>query len=358
MLAVARLDDDAVLGHGVAVGIVAVCDVLDEVDVAHLTGEFADDDVVEGVPFADDVAGLDVVAFVEEELGAVGDGGRHELHAGVVVDDTHFCESAYDYAAADVGCAVFACGAFEVDGAEFVNLELAFVLGGELRGGRYVGCHTTDVECTEGKLCTGLADGLSCDDADGLAFLDHAEVGEVAAVALGADTALALAGEDRTDLDALDGRCVDAVGSGVLDFLAGSDDELAGLRVDDVVDGHTAEDALAQGSDDFVVVLDGGADKAAEGAAVLFVDDDVVGHVDETTCEVTGVGSLEGGIGKTLTGTVGRDEVLKHRQTLLEVRKNRVLDDLTTFGTALLRFRHKTTHTGELTDLVLRTTRT
>ena len=81
-------------------------------------------------------------------------------------------------------------------------------------------------------------------------------------------------------------------------------------------------------------------------------------HVDKTAGKVTGIGGLKRGVGKTLTGTVGRDEVLKHRQTLLEVRKNRVLDDLTTFGTALLRFRHKTTHTGELTDLVLRTTRT
>ena len=51
-----------------AFGIVAESDTFDEVGVMHFTGEFADDDVVEGVPFADYVAGLDSVAFVEEEL--------------------------------------------------------------------------------------------------------------------------------------------------------------------------------------------------------------------------------------------------------------------------------------------------
>ncbi len=81
-----------------------------------------------------------------------------------------------------------------------------------------------------------------------------------------------------------------------------------------------------------------------------------MGNVDKTAGKITCVGCLQGGVGKTLTGTVGRDEVFEHRQTLLEVRKNRVLDYLTTFGTTLLRLGHKTTHTGELTNLVLRTT--
>ena len=55
---------------------------------------------------------------------------------------------------------------------------------------------------------------------------------------------------------------------------------------------------------------------------------------------------------------MGRDEVLQHRQTFLKVRKDRVLDDLTAFGTGFLRLGHQTTHTGKLTDLLLRTTGT
>ncbi len=53
---------------------------------------------------------------------------------------------------------------------------------------------------------------------------------------------------------------------------------------------------------------------------------------------------------------MGRDEVLQHRKALLEVREDRVLDDLlTALDTRFLRLGHKTTHTRELTNLLLRT---
>ena len=81
-------------------------------------------------------------------------------------------------------------------------------------------------------------------------------------------------------------------------------------------------------------------------------------YVYKTTSQVTGIGSLQSGIRQTLTGTVSRDKVLKHGQTFLKVRKNRVFDNLCTFGTCLLRLRHQTTHTGQLTNLFLRTTGT
>ena len=119
---------------------------------------------------------------------------------------------------------------------------------------------------------------------------------------------------------------------------------------------HAAEDALCQRCHHLVVVLDLAAYEAAESAAVLLTDNHVVSHVDQTAGKITGVGGLEGGIGETLAGTVGGDEVFEHAQTLLEVGKNRVLDDLTAFCAGFLRLGHKTTHTGQLTDLVFRTT--
>ena len=83
-----------------------------------------------------------------------------------------------------------------------------------------------------------------------------------------------------------------------------------------------------------------------------------MGYIDQTTSQITGIGSLHGGISQTLTGTVGRDEVLQHGHTLLEVRQNRVLNRTTTLGTGLLRLGHQTTDTGQLLNLVLRTTGT
>ena len=95
-------------------------------------------------------------------------------------------------------------------------------------------------------------------------------------------------------------------------FIKPGNDKLAGGRIDYIVDGNAAEDALGKRRYDLVAVLQSCAYKATESAAVLFGDDNVMRHVNKTTREVTGIGCLHGRIGKTLTGTVGGDEVLKH----------------------------------------------
>src|SRR5690606_31008280 len=80
-------------------------------------------------------------------------------------------------------------------------------------------------------------------------------------------------------------------------------------------------------------------------AAVLLADDDVLRDVHQTTGQVTRVGGTQSGVGQTLTGTVRRDEVLRHRQTLAVRGDDRTRDDLT------LGVVHQTTHTGDVPDL-------
>ena len=53
--------------------------------------------------------------------------------------------------------------------------------------------------------------------------------------------------------------------------------------------------------------------------AVVLAHDDLLRDVDETTREVPGVGGTQRGVGETLAGTVGGDEVLEDRQALAEV---------------------------------------
>ena len=55
----------------------------------------------------------------------------------------------------------------------------------------------------------GLADGLRRDDAHGLAHVDRRAAGEIAPVALAADTRAALAGQHRAHPDGLDAGLVD-----------------------------------------------------------------------------------------------------------------------------------------------------
>ena len=80
-------------------------------------------------------------------------------------------------------------------------------------------------------------------------------------------------------------------------------------------------------------------------AAVVLADDDILRDVHETTREVARVGRTEGRVGQTLAGTVRRDEVLRHRQTLAVRGDDRTGDDLT------LGVVHQASHTGDVPDL-------
>ena len=347
LVVVFRLDDDALAVARSLVDLVAIGHALDEVAELECTAHLAHDHSVEGVPLAYHVALLEQVAILEEQFGTVHNVGRSEHHARVDVDDVHLGHAAYHNVDT----------VFVLHSAQLVDLQATVVFRGHVGHGCNIAGHTTHVEGAQCELRAWLADGLCGNHTHGLALLHHAVVGQVAAIALGTHAVLGLAGEHRAYLDRLDGRVVDALGSGIAYLLAALDDDLATGGVDHVVHRHAAHNAVAQRGHHVVVVFHLAAHKAAQGAAVFLGDDHVVSHIDKTASEVTGIGRLQGGIGKTLAGTVGRDEVLQHAQALFEVGENWVLDNLVAaFDARLLRLGHKATHTRELAYLVLRTT--
>ena len=106
-----------------------------------------------------------------------------------------------------------------------------------------------------------------------------------------------------------------------------------------------------RGFDDFARFDDRLDHDAFGGAAIVFADDHVLRHVDQTAGEVAGVGRLERRIRQTFARAVRRDEVLQHVEAFAEVRGDRGFDDLAR-GLG-----HQTAHTGELADLLFRTAR-
>ena len=331
---VSGLDDHLVAVHGILVRhFLAEGYAVDHVLETDLTGGFDDGGGVVRIPFADHVALLHGLAVLLVQDGAVGNIIVRVGNTRVHIDQAHLGHSAHD----DVLRTVFGLA---LDGTELFEDQFAVVLGLDGGIGRGAGSGTTDVEGTQGQLGTRFTDGLCGDNAHHFALLDHPAGSQVAAVALRADTLAGFAREDGTDFDLLDREAVDEGGNVLFDFLAGRDDQFARERVDDIVDGSTAQDALAEGFDDLVLVLDGRGDEAAEGTAILFGNDHIVRHIHQTTGQVTGIRRLQGGIGQTLTGTVRGDEVLKHRHTLLQVGDNRVLDNFSSAATGLLRLGH------------------
>ena len=206
------------------------------------------------------------------------------------------------------------------------------------------------VEGSHRQLRTGLADGLGRDDTDRLAGADGLARGKVHAVALRANAAVGLARKHRADLDGVDIELLHEVGIlGGHHVILGNEDLVrAGLH--HVVDRIAAVDALGELFDDLAVLADLADRDAAGRAAVVGADDDILADVDHSAGQVTGVCRTKSRIGKALTGASGGGEVFKDGQTFAEVCLDRDLDRLTG-GVG-----HQAAHTGQLTDLLHRTT--
>ena len=269
------------------------------------------------------------------------------------VDETSLSQSADHHLAID---GTHFALLLERDDAKLIELDAAGILGHDRCVGSGITGHTTSVECTECQLRTRLTDGLCGDDTDGFTLLYHALGGQVAAIALHADTLLALASQHRTNFDALDGRVFNSLGDGFCNLLTSGHDELSSGRIDNIMYRHTSQDALIQSGNSLVAILQGRALQSAKCAAVFLSDNHIMRHINQTTCQITGIGRLHGGVGQTLTGTVGGDEVLQHRHSFLEVREDGVFNRTASFSTGFLRLGHQTAHTSQLLDLVLRTT--
>ena len=188
------------------------------------------------------------------------------------------------------------------------------------------------MEGTQSELRARLTDGLCGNHTHSLTFLNQLARCKVAAITIGANTALRFASQHGTDFHVINRRFIDDFCQFLVDFLSTGNDQFTCLRMENIVQCHTAQNAVIQqrmlaGFFDFLTSRHC---QTAQCATVFFSDDDIMRHVNETTGQVTGVGGLQSGIGQTLTGTVCGNEVFQHRQTFLEVRQNRVFNDFST----------------------------
>ncbi|MDT4833663.1 hypothetical protein FQZ97_672800 [compost metagenome] len=268
------------------------------------------------------------------------------------------------------GCAVrdlvaFAFAAVVVEDRQFAGARdrHAFALGvgdvahraGKAHGTAGLGFHragqgrtrrrATDVERTHRELRARFADGLGGDDANRFALVDRGAAAEIAAVAVRAQAVTRFARQRRADLDFVHADAVNGVDQVFVQQGAGDDGRFLRVRVDDVNGSHAAQDAVAQRFDDFAAFDQGFHVVALRGAAIVFGNDQVLRHVDQTTGQVARVGGLQRRIGQTLTRAVSRDEVLEYVQAFTEVRGNRRFDN------GAVRLGHQAAHTGQLADL-------
>ena len=301
----------------------------------HLTGVFGNDRTGQRIPCRQRGTGLDDHAVLDDQGRAVRYFMTLALTA-MVVGDQHFAGTGNDDLRA-LAVRHVTHGCREADG----TVRFRFHRRCHCRTRR----RTTNVEGTHGQLGTRLTNRLRCHHTDGFAGVDQHAAAQVAAIALGAQAEARVASQWRTNLDFVDRQTFDLFDHVFVHQRAGFVQRFLRFRIDDIVHRHAAEDTVTQWLDDFTAFNQRFHQGAVHGAAIIFDHDQVLRHVDQTARQVTGVSRFQRRIGQTFTSAVGRNEVLQHVQAFAEVRGNRRFDNRT------IRFRHQTTHTGQLANL-------
>src|SRR5262245_21797017 len=315
-LLVGRVHDDRARQAGHLVDLLVNGDVLDQVAPMHAAADLGQDCEGVRVPLGDLLPLLDVSAVGDVQRRAVSDRVTLDL-APAVVDDQHRAVAVHGDDLAFTADHRVEVVVFDVT----ARARLVRRLLGDLRG------RAADVERAHRQLRAGLADALGGDDADRFADVDDLPRGQVAAVALDADSAARFAGEHRADAHAFDARVLDLCGDVLGDLSVDSGQYFAGDRVENVFQGDATDDAFAQPFDDVARLGDRLGPDAFDSSAIRFRDDHVLRHVYKTAGQVARVGGLERRVGQPLARAVRGDEVLQHVQTFAEVGADRSLDD-------------------------------
>src|SRR5450830_1908452 len=315
-------------------------DAFSDVLEPHLTGVFGNDRTGQRIPRCQGRTGLDDHAVLDDQGRTVWYFMTLTLTAEVV-GNQHFARTGNDdQLALAVGDVTHCrCEANRTVG-----------LGFHRRSHCCTRCRTTDVERTHGQLSTWLTNRLRSDNTDCFTAVDQHAAAQIATVALGAQAVARVASQRSANLDFVDAEAFDFFNRIFIHQRTGFVQRSLGFRIDDVGSSNTAEDTVAQRFNDFTAFNHRLHGRAVGGTAIIFDHDQILGHVNQTTCQVTGVRGLQRRIGQTLTGAVRRNKVLQHVQAFAEVRGNRRFDNRT------VRFRHQTTHTCQLTNLRCGTT--
>ena len=101
-----------------------------------------------------------------------------------------------------------------------------------------------------------------------------------------------------------------------------TNDDCTSFRMLNSLLGVATLQTLFQWLDHLFAIGDRGDIQTTVSTTVVLTDDDILGHVNQTTSQITRVGRLQGRIRHTLTGTVSREEHFQYGETLAEVRQD------------------------------------
>ena len=221
--------------------------------------------------------------------------------------------------------------------------------------------HTACMECTHGQLCTRLTDRLGCNNPYRFTYLYRFAGSHIRSVTLRADTYFAAASQNSTDFHFLNGSACLAdtfthdTGSTLRCNHMVRLNQNFSVFIADCLTGISSGDTFLKTFNFFFSIHESAHihtwNLVFLAAAIRFTDNQFLRHVNQTSGQITRVSCTQSRIRQTLTGSMGRHKVFQYVQTFTEIGLDRQLNGVT--GGIC----HQSTHTCQLFDLLIRTTR-
>mmetsp|Transcript_18412 Transcript_18412/g.29908 ORF Transcript_18412/g.29908 Transcript_18412/m.29908 type:complete len:628 (-) Transcript_18412:6693-8576(-) len=273
------------LGHaGRVIGLIADRDTHGQINELRLTVFFRQNWQCVRIPFKHLVAEVDSLTIFDKQLGTVANFVAGTLFAVFALNDQLHVAAHHQDLAIGVLQSV---GVFKDDLAFLACFQERLLT--TLR-------NTTDVEGPHRQLCTGFTNRLCCDDTHGFASVHHGTTCKVTTVTHGADTFFCLTCQRAADPHGCHAGFVNCVRHALVDQLTVCDQNFVCTWLRHILSRNTAQNTLCQRRHNFTVIdCRFGGDRRIS-PTVMHTHNAVLSHVNQTTCQVTGVRSFQSGI--------------------------------------------------------------
>src|SRR5207247_8062375 len=234
----------------------------------HCAADFGQDGKGVRIPLDHHLPELDLISFVDFDLGAVHYRVVFPLPA-LLIDNSDRTLAVHDHQISGFGFHRLNINEPDRTGVFRVQPRLL----GDSR------CCTADMEGTHRELRSRFANGLRRDNASGFAQLNQASGGQVPSVTHHADAAFRLASEHRTNLHPFNASCLNRASQLFRDLLVNVHYHVA-VVVLNFLERHAADDAVTQRLDNLTRFHDTGDVNAIYRSAIVFLVDDILRPVN------------------------------------------------------------------------------
>ena len=116
---------------------------------------------------------------------------------------------------------------------------------------------------------------------------------------------LGLTSQNRTNFNLLDAGGLNCLNIIFVNEFAFFNNHIAGFRMQNILLSRTPQNSVTDRNNNISTINHRTHDNSSFGTAVHFGNHNILSHINQATCQVTGVSCFQCGISQTFTSTVG-----------------------------------------------------